>query len=100
MPNKITHLQELIAKENDSSSPLWPGHVEHFHPVLLQPEAMTEGPKPITPDDIIRSKHDSAIEAGDYMDDDPKKGVRVGPHWFEVVPKNEIQSKLIDMSLK
>jgi hypothetical protein len=28
------------------------------------------------------------------------KGVRTGPHWFEVVPQNKVQNDLIKLSLE
>ena len=102
MPNKIQTIQALVATENDPSSPMWPGHVHSaaMQPVQMQPGAADPTIKVTMPNDILRAKAVKADSISDAMDDDPEKGVRVGPHWFEVVPTNSIQSRLISFSLK
>ncbi|ORX37721.1 hypothetical protein BD324DRAFT_393615 [Kockovaella imperatae] len=100
MPNKITHLQAMIALESNPESALWPGHVEHFEPKQAQPDHEAKH-QMVMPDDVVSSKHSSIDSLGDdVLDDDPRNGVRVGPHWFEVVPQNDVQKRLIALSLK
>ena len=117
MPEKITHLQNLLASETDSSSLLWKQHIhtEAFtKPVLKQP---TEPDfKGVTPDEVVRAKgidlannendigEEPISEGMDGMDLGTKRGIergiKVGPHWFEVIETNEIQVQLIKLAVK
>ena len=120
MPAKIKSIQALLESESDPNSPLWPGHVDSlaFKPTMLQPDdpvlAKQDG-KPVLPSDVVCAK---GVRLEDGFDDDGEvnghhtangdkvdmsgveKGVRTGPHWFEVVPQNSIQRELIKLSVR
>jgi hypothetical protein len=148
MPAKLAHIRSLIAKESDSSSPLWTGHVEtgdYVFPRMLQPDHISRllgqshspdgavrldeadlmtGEKIVLPSEITRADQGLALEQGVDTDDDEnltgvaklsmgkanghateqampvEKGVRVGPHWFEVVPRNKVQTDLAMLTIK
>lgn len=130
MPAKITHIRSMIAKESDPSSPLWAGHVKEgdfVHPRMIQPDSlarllahtsldqadMKDGEEIILPSKVTRA--DLGAERDGANGDDEslpeveglgigsgkvEQGVRIGPHWFEVVPRNKVQSELVILTTK
>jgi hypothetical protein len=120
IPAKIKAIQGIIASENDPSSILWLGHletpaynqVEVFQPD--DPKVLEMGLKTVLPSDITRARGNGAYDHPDDVDEPGmngenghangslgnSKGVRAGPHWFEVMPINQVQDKIIKASNK
>lgn len=81
---------------------------------------LNKGEKVVLPSEVTRAE--SSLEKGEGQEDDEyvvqkskmngnghgengvggadvvEKGVRVGPHWFEVVPRNKIQTECVSMT--
>ncbi|OCF61976.1 hypothetical protein L486_01642 [Kwoniella mangroviensis CBS 10435] len=99
IPAKIVEIQKLIDQEEDPSSPFYKGQVfevAYTDPKILQPSEMTQRSQPdregelgkeklVLPQDITKP------EANDG------EGLRMGPHWFEVVQVNPVQVKCMEI---
>ncbi|CAD6565410.1 MAG: hypothetical protein TREMPRED_001166 [Tremellales sp. Tagirdzhanova-0007] len=79
------------------------------------------GFKALSPDEVVRGKEDVGdLDADDDDDDDDERvsttategtgkvvgkkvvgrGARIGPHWFEVLPLNEVQQRFVHLSVQ
>ncbi|WVW86909.1 hypothetical protein I302_108964 [Kwoniella bestiolae CBS 10118] len=100
IPAKITTVQAIIDQEEDPSSPFYKGQVfevAYTDPKILQPSELIasdahpkgEGElgseKLILPQDITKPGPNDG------------EGVRMGPHWFEVVRVNPVQVKCMEI---
>lgn len=126
MPSKILHLQALLESESDPNSPLYTGHVltpAYTNPIMIQPThvdaaTLTAGRDVVLPMDV-----DSVLKSDDGDDHvehsrkyeqtslangkdvvagarSATKGAQAAAHWFEVVPQNQVQHELINLSVK
>jgi len=113
IPGKITHLRVLLDSGSDASSVLWPGHTatEAFNKVTFfqpaDPEIAKLVLKVTMPDQVVGpsdeisdEENDEPSETTDAGNGDAKKGSKVGARWFDVFPQNEVQDKLVKMSVK